>query len=469
MRSMPDREPFPIGNNKALFVDHLHVERAQGVRLRLHPPTKTGERLLVSDRPWEDATLNWFGVLKDGRRYRMWYEAYDVAGWPTSDDTSFCHAESDDGIHWRKTNLGLTRYRGVRDTNILFRQIGGEGYRSRVHGACVYLDPNAPRAERYKCVSQGQFHVPSGPPHRIAGMTSPDGLHWKRLPRPICDGFADSQYSAFSNGTTGETFLYGRVAGRGGRAIGSAHAREFAAFPPLERTLETHSAEPAGVDLYNPACMPYPGETHLYLMFPSVFRHASDTLDIHLAVSRDGRNWTWPAPDSPFIPLGPSGSFDSGSLYMGNGGCLPTRDGWSLYYSGSPLRHAEVELDKLADPANRRVISRAVAQPDRLVSAAADPGGGRLTTTALIPGPGPLRILGSTSRHGSIRVEMVDAAGNPIAGFRARDCIPMSGDQKWGEVRWRPGIGGAPAPTGALRLIFELRDARIHGFRFGPT
>ena len=156
--------------------------RWHGAKLKLHPPRKTGERLIESEHPWESATLNWFSVLRDGERYRMWYECYDIDGWPTPDDTSFCYAESIDGVHWTKPKLGLFSYQGSTDNNILFRQIGVDKHRSRVHGSCVFIDPSAPPEARYKCVSQGLFQGIGDRPHYVAGMTSPDGLHWTRYP-----------------------------------------------------------------------------------------------------------------------------------------------------------------------------------------------------------------------------------------------------------------------------------------------
>lgn len=167
-----------IDASKVLFVDEAFSAKMDDVKLMLHPPRKTGERLIESDQPWENAGLNWFSVLKAGETYRMWSECYDVEGWPTPDDTSFCYAESKDGIHWKKPTLGRYSYQGSMDNNIVFRQIGVDKHRSRVHGSCVFLDPSVPPEARYKCVSQGQFYGIGDRPNYVAGMTSPDGLHW---------------------------------------------------------------------------------------------------------------------------------------------------------------------------------------------------------------------------------------------------------------------------------------------------
>ncbi|MDA1052885.1 MAG: hypothetical protein O3C40_20730 [Planctomycetota bacterium] len=208
-----------IGSNKVMFVDHEFIAKSDGVRLKLHPPRKTGERLVESEHPWESATLNWFSVLRDEDRYRMWYECYDVEGWPTADDTSFCYAESTDGIRWTKPKLGLVSYRGSKENNILFRQIGTGKHRSRVHGSGVFLDPSAPPEARYKCVSQGLFQGIGDRPHYVAGMTSPDGLRWTRVPQPICPVFADSQYSGFWDTQQRRYVIVGRVSGHGQRAL----------------------------------------------------------------------------------------------------------------------------------------------------------------------------------------------------------------------------------------------------------
>lgn len=462
----PDKTPIPMGTGPTLLVDHHFIEVSEGIRLKLHPPRKTGEKLLVTDKPWEDATLNWFTVVKDGRRYRMWVEAYDRAGWPTTDDTSFCTAESSDGIHWRKPSLGLHEHQGRRDTNILFRQIGTGPQRSRVHGSCVFIDPSAPPESRYQCVSQGLFHDRGNPPYRVAGMVSPDGLRWTRLQDPIGDLFADSQYSGFVDPKTGEHWMFGRVAGARGRAIGMARSRGFGRFPTLSKVLETSQLDPPDSDLYNPACIPCPGADGIYFMFPSLFRHREDTLDIRLAVSRDGQNWTWPERGTPFLGLGAPGEFDSGSLYMGNGACLPTGDHWSFYYSGSPLKHGEVDLPQLSNPHNQRVISRAIGHPHRLVSASPATTEGRFTTPLLSPSGRFLKIDCATLGTGSVRVGVSDFENNPVPGYTIDDCQPVvAGKPSTANVRWKRSRAANPFDR-PVRLTFVLNQADVFGLRF---
>ncbi len=362
-----------IGSDKVLLIDKEFLAESTGIGLKLHPARKTGERILIAEHPWESAELNWFSVLEYGGKFRMWYECYDVDGWGAdgmpADDTSFCYAESADGIHWTKPKLGLFEYHGSKENNILFRQIGAGDARSRVHGTGVFVDPHAPAEQRFKAVSQGGFRNAGGEPYRIAGMTSPDGLVWTRYPEPICPLFADSQYSGFWDERLRQYVIYGRVGGRG-RAIGRAASDRFDRFEPLSLVLQTDETDPADSDLYNPACMQLPPAGGVYVMCPSLYQHKPDTLDIRLAVSRSGIQWTWPEREAAFIPLGKPGEWDGGSLYMANG-CLAVGDELWFYYSGSPLKHGEATLEKLTQPANHRIFSRAVVQRDRLVSATA--------------------------------------------------------------------------------------------------
>ena len=209
-----------IGSDKILLVDKALFADATAVRLKLHPARKIAEPVLIAEHPWESAELNWFSVLEYDGKFRMWYECYDVDGWESEgspgDDTSFCYAESTDGIEWTKPKLGLFEYHGSKENNIVFRQVGAGDARSRVHGTCVFVDPHAPAEQRFKAVSQGGFRNTGGEPYRIAGMTSPDGLVWTRYPEPICPLFADSQYSGFWDQRLGQYVLYGRIGGRAG-------------------------------------------------------------------------------------------------------------------------------------------------------------------------------------------------------------------------------------------------------------
>ncbi|MFN8710558.1 MAG: hypothetical protein ACK526_06370 [Planctomyces sp.] len=472
------QEPLVLNHEPMLFLDHRFIARSENLRLKLHPPKETGERLLESEHPWENATLNWFTVLNDGGRYRMWYECYDVEGWPTADDTSFCYAESTDGVHWIKPELGLYEYRGSRKNNILFRQIGEGNFRSRVHGSCVFLNPKGPPEHRYLCVSQGLFQGIGDRPYYIAGMSSPDGIHWTRLPKPICHVFADSQYSGFYDSNRERYILYGRTGGRNGRAIGRSTSDHIEEFPPLELTLQADEQHPGDADLYNPACGPLPGHPGYFLMMPSLFRHGADTLDIHLAVSADGVHWTWPDSQTPFISLGDPGSFDGGSLYMANGGGVLTGNDISFYYSGSLLKHEEVELDKLSQPENRRVFTRAVCDRTRLVSLSApetisSDEGWFETPDFQCDGPAmlntPIELDADIAEGGHVQLEFMNRDGKVIRGRGRDDYRQKLVSRNRLQIQWQAPVETAEISDHQIRLRVHIRRASLFGIQFVKT
>ncbi len=456
---------YSVGSAKQLFIDNQFFETSSGMSLALHPPRKTGEVTIRSEGAWEDATLNWLNVMQEGGKFRMWYEAYDVAGWPTADDTSFCYAESDDGIHWTKPNLGLTSYQGSTNNNLLFRTIGPPGANSRLHGAGIFVDPTAPSASRYKAVSQGIFSAYS-PPHKIAGMESPDGYHWTRYADPVVsDTFADSQDSAFWDPTRQKYVVYGRVGSSTGRAIGRSESADFQHFSPLSLIMQTDASDPANSDLYNAPAMKYAYAANAYFMFPSLYQHTPDTLDIRLAVSRDGVTWTRPFRNQAYIPLGSAGQFDSGSLYMGQGAIQVGNELWQ-YYSGSPLTHEQNTLENLMIPGNQRVYSRVVSRIDGLISADAGEGGGYFITPPLTFDGGTLRLNVQAKTGGSVRVGLLNADGSPIPGRFLTDSIPITGDLTDVMVAWQNGIDVSSRSGVPTRLYVQMTNASLYAYQF---
>jgi L-ascorbate metabolism protein UlaG (beta-lactamase superfamily) len=400
------------------------------------------------------------GVIDKEANYRMWYECYDVAGWPTTDDTSFCYAESRDGVHWTKPELGLFEFQGSKKNNILFRQIGDGAGRSRVHGSGLFIDPTAPPEARYKVVSQGIW-AGQTPPHRISGMYSPDGIHWTRYPKTICDMFADSQYSGFWDARIGKYVIYGRF----GSGIGRAESRDFAQFPLLQPVLQTDFNDPANSNLYNSYVVKYANAANVYLTFPSLYQRTPDTLDIRLATSRDGVKWTYPDQSTAYIPLGPPGSWESSSSYMGEGVIQAGDETW-VYYSGSPLLHNKTELEDLVKCKQPRAMSRLVIRRDRFVSIDAEEKLGWFVTPPLQFRGNTLRLNVAVRSGGQVRVALLDEKGKPLPGRGLQDCEPITGDELDAVVHWKNGTDVGSRADRPTRMRFALHNASLFGFQF---
>ena len=152
--------PADIGSRLELFVDDFLMGRlAGGARLELHHP-EPREIALVHDAPWEGSGSGYHSVFRDGDLYRMYYKAWhlDVRAPGTVDENSHplycCYAESDDGIHWRKPDLGLFEFRGSKKNNIAMAP-GRIGAADPDPGhPAVFKDdnPDAPADARYKAI-----------------------------------------------------------------------------------------------------------------------------------------------------------------------------------------------------------------------------------------------------------------------------------------------------------------------------
>ncbi len=78
----------------------------------------------------------------------------------------FCYLESTDGVHWQRPELGQVEHAG-RKTNLIDANFG-EG--------CVFVDPTAPTAERYKSVQLNEMSYEDFEQYKLR---RPDG--WERL------------------------------------------------------------------------------------------------------------------------------------------------------------------------------------------------------------------------------------------------------------------------------------------------
>ena len=103
-----------IGGRRELFVDTTLVGDIKGhARLQLNQPTPQ-EVTQVNDRPWEGASCAYMKVFRDGDLYRMYYRGSDVVytkeGFSSPHPEVACYAESTDGVHWVRPELGPVSY-----------------------------------------------------------------------------------------------------------------------------------------------------------------------------------------------------------------------------------------------------------------------------------------------------------------------------------------------------------------------
>lgn len=124
------KDAVDIGSRLELFTDNHLIEEMEGVEIRLHSPW-SGGKVLEFDRPWEGNTSWQLTVFKDGDLFRMYYMGRTdptyarKAGLRPDEELTpehpnfLCYAESRDGIHWTRPNLGLYEFDGSTENNIV--------------------------------------------------------------------------------------------------------------------------------------------------------------------------------------------------------------------------------------------------------------------------------------------------------------------------------------------------------------
>jgi hypothetical protein len=482
-----------VGEARQLLFDDRFVAASRGLRREMGAAVPRAEPVLVPDRPWEAREVGKYNTVlreADGR-FRMWYGAMLLGGSPKEGAGRLAYAESRDGLRWEKPSLGLVEFRGSRENNLVAPALE----RQSLQGACVYRDARAPAAERYKLLTKfraSDAELAAGARNGLYAMHSPDGLRWSVYPgQPCSPVMCDTQNMFFWDDRLGRYAAYTRVketqkldeaalaAGRRGfRAIGRVTSPDFREWSAQELVLQADDEDlraplPEGagdgrpqVDFYTSCAMKYEGAQDAYLMFPSVFHHWGEgdfpaTMDVQLLTSRDGARWERQGGRAPFLRRGPDGSDRSGMVFA-NPWLLPAGDELWLYFAGTDRRHVP------GDAPCRSGIYRASLRRDGFAGLAAGLGGGEFTTP-------PLRFRGSRlalnfegSSGGWGQVEVLDAEGGAIPGFRMADGDPLTGDSVDLGVAWR-GKGDLSALAGrAVRLRVALRSARLWAFQFEP-
>lgn len=428
-------EPVDIGNRLELFVDDYLVGETQGdVRRQLMRP-EPREVVFVTDEPWEGNTSGYYTFFQDGDLYRMIYR-----GWQHDERKRAahkevtCYAESKDGVHWTKPNLGLFAWDGSKQNNIVWLGPGS-------HNFTAFRDDNpaVPDEARYKAFGGGRGG--------LLPFASPDCKHWKLMQEQpvITHGAFDSQNLAFWDSDRGEYRAYWRYFGNGVRAIRTATSKDFLHWEN-EADLAYSEGTP-NEHLYTNAIQKYFRAPHLFLGFPTRYEPKSQQVEPILMISRDGQLFHRYA--EPVIPrTAPEDRNHNRSNYMAWGMFqLPDKPdeisvyGTENYYEATPGR-----------------VRRFVYRVDGFVALRGGGDGGRLTTKPLRYDGSRLLVNYAVQDGGSLQIEALDASGDVIGSSQ-----PLTGDAVDHVVSWQqdPQLG-----QGVVRLRFVLRNADVYSIRF---
>lgn len=476
-------KPIEIESRRELFVDHLLIDQMQEARLHLHRP-QPREVVLRHDRPWEGPFSLYHTIIRDGDRCLLFYR-----GWQVPEDPAvYCLAESTDGIHFERPDLGMHEWQGSRENNIFLAE---EPY---THTFAPFLDtrPGVPRKERFKAFSRA--HVGEGESSRpvLMGFVSADGVEWDLLrDEPIItDGAFDSQnvgfwsevegkYVAcyrtfrrkeeFESGVTGPTTGAERL-----RSVMRATSEDFRRWDAGVLMDYRTGGEPAPVEeFYISQTRPYFRAPHIYVALPARFmagrsaitEEEAEHIGVHqtqlsacsdacFMTARPGNDWYDRTFMEAFVRPRIGASHWSGRCNYPACGVVQTGEGEMSFYvaehyaqPGSQLRRYSLRLDGFS-------------------SVRAPHGGGELLTRPVVFSGSELRLNYATGAAGSMRVEIRDRDNRPIPGYSLGEAIDIFGNRIDGPAAWENGTDVSALAGRPVRLRFVMRDADLYAFRF---
>jgi hypothetical protein len=440
-------QPEDIGSRLEPFVDDYLIDRFGGsARLVLQKPLPK-EVALVADKKWEGNTSAYYTVIQDEGKFRLYYRGshFDESAKKATHPEITCYAESTDGLHFTKPELGLFEFEGSKANNIVW---SGSG----THSFTPFKDSNphcSPDA-RYKALTA----VKGG----LLPLKSADGIHWQLMSEKpvITKGAFDSQNLAFWDPQLGKYREYHR-AFRVVRDIMTGTSDDF-----LKWTEPVWLDYPEAIPehLYTNTVQTYPGAPHILIGFPTRFLPKTEQTEPTFMVSRDGQSFHRYL-DAVIPTTAPEQRDGNRSNYMAWGVVqLPgSENEWSVYgkeayYTG---------------PASR--IRRFVYRADGLVALSTlseggvQGGAGEVITRPIKFSGKSLLLNYRTSSGGSVRVELQDADGNPIKPFTAEAGV-MKGDEHQARVNWKDQSDLSELSGKPIRIRFVLQEAELFSMRF---
>ncbi|MCH2126018.1 MAG: hypothetical protein MK165_14595 [Pirellulaceae bacterium] len=450
-----------LGVRRELFLDDRLIESLDGAQLKLHVP-QAREVVLEFKKPWEGIYSAYFTLLQDNGRLRLYYRGLPVAK-HTLDAEVTCVAESNDGVHWTKPELGLFEVAGTAANNVVLAQ------HRACHNFAPFIDRNplCPPHERYKALGG------TGAPGLIA-LTSSDGIHWHELQQEpvITQGAFDSQNVAFWSESEEKYICYFRVFREGIRWVARCTSEDFLNWSePVDLDLDSKPRQ----HLYTNQFFPYPRARHIYVGFPTrflpgrraiskslaeklktsqeVWDFSNDCADVMLTTARGGSEMRRTFLDAFVRPGLDPKNWTSRANYAVRGMWQSTPEELSIYLNhnlGYDTTH----------------LRRYTVRTDGFVSINAPFEGGELITKPLIFGGRQLSINYASSAAGGLRVEIQTADGQVIPGYSRDNCLEIIGDHVERTVVWERGSSVASLRGQPVRLRFVLSDADLYSLRF---
>lgn len=409
-------DPLP---RTLLFVDDEDILYRSGTEKVIEPLKKyEGNPVIAPDKPW-DKMIGWVSVYRNPQtgKFQLWYQAYNDAidGENKSLRCVVAYAESDDGKHWVKPNLGLFPYLDTKDTNIVL--IGNENaYGDRYCNSVVVNPKETDPAKKYKML---YYDWDPDDEKNIGGGTrvafSPDGIHWTKLGKMVgktsygakgrqmpFEGESVYLEGPVKNGRPSKSWLlpltmsdaqdviydeskgvyagYGKMWMQGPdggshwkHGLGRTESRDFITWSKPQFLLGPNDNDPPQIEFHTSPVFIYNGQ---YFSLNQMLNRSQGVMDIELISSRDGLKFDRPFQGKAhFLERGTGAVFDAATL-LTNSTPIPVGDDVYFYYGGyrgTAIGGVGLDQQKIGSNDYHSGIGLAMMKKDRFAAIVPDP------------------------------------------------------------------------------------------------
>jgi hypothetical protein len=500
-----------IGTQKQLFLDDYMVESVKNAVFELNPAVKYRDNPVIGrDRPWEGNDLHYASVLYDEQEqlFRMWYQnchftndvrvpKKTVPTVPGKTGVRMLYAESKDGFHWERPELGLVEFEGSKANNI----VGDENWPKFKGG--VFIDPmEEDPAKRFKALAQvkkeeeGDGDLDRDLTERASEdtdkrfvwnlYTSGDAFNWTPYPgNPVIDrpqsiwgptamiGWDPIRkvYAAHMENCINKHAVFGpHLCPPAKRLIGRAESPDLIHWSEPETILIPDKDDPPDLEFYSMWATTY---ENFYIGMLWNFRKTNTTILPQLAFSRDGIRYDRRY-RQPFIQAGDEGAFDSSTVYALQP--IVHDDKIFIYYSGQNYRASEqidILLDEFGEDGPKGQIGLAVVPLDGFVSI--DSGHheyGELVTRSFVFEGNALQVntraawLGWSTGLPELKVEILAADHTPLPGFRFDEADNIAETGFANTVTWEGRADVSALAGKPVKLKFYSKNLKLFAYQF---
>ncbi|MDZ4852500.1 MAG: hypothetical protein SGI77_24690 [Pirellulaceae bacterium] len=340
---------FDESTSVTLFAfDQVSIPHSQNLRLEMRSPTKhAGNPVVQRGQPGTPDAMGvqFYGsVIRENGKFRMWYVAYDddAENRVATSRWRAAYAESDNGVNWRKPDLGLVTYHGNKNNNLIRTEPSPLGFVNLK----VLHEPEDPNPEhRYKISTHIYFRHNSRL-GSLAPFASKDGLDWKMLvdakpvqaellkddlPLPAIhfepsgglykwDGI---YYACGQNAMNDVRAYHGRVTRmyRSPDFVNWSQTSSIGFVRDAQHTLLGSGRSLEGEQCHEGISVWNRGNVLLgvYGRWHGAKEWNDITVDLGFVVSNDGLQFREPSHEWTFLKLGEDGQWDQGGLLQGQG------------------------------------------------------------------------------------------------------------------------------------------------------